>query len=268
MIRKTVVFYLALVYLIVLCTLIPISTCNDSPYSRIRFVGKYDKLIISGDDVNWYEISSGSAIFDSNSLGKSGCGLYTIRFLRDGTWYQKKICVYRGENTVDIDKFTVKNFGVDYREIEKASSKCKDGMCYGYIYGDNVSISVEDLKKLLSKRYQYYVVLKTNKDKIMSSINDVRNYNNRSDNIVLAISHMEHWVNGSKSDVGSVIAHVYNKDGVKLFSVSGDDVMSVVKKVEDKIKGNIDIPGIGEIDLSTIILVLLAIVIVYLFLKK
>lgn len=256
--------------LTVLCLLLAV--CNQFTFGRadnlseIVFSGSYDKVVISSDGETWYLLRNGRGLF----VLDDGVGAYTVRWLKGDRWYQKMIYVRPGQNMVNLDEFTVNNYGVDVDMLRKSIHNCYGNCGYGVIFGNQVFMSDEDINKLLDRSFSHYLIIYASDEDVNKHIDEIRKQTHSQEykDYVFGIVSKSHWTvkqGAAPSQQDRFYLVAYDRSGKEVCSTSGNDVLDIIRVADQKLKGK---DNIWQIDMNTLLLVALAVVVIWLLLKK
>lgn len=255
-------------FLLVLC--LSVSVAQTAYNSSLEFSGKWDRLLISSDDTNWYEVTGNRVVFE---MQEGSVGEYSVLWRYNGLWYKTKVRVTYGTNKHELDTRTpiAHNFGIDVDKLREHIDKCcaeyGDSVITLVINNESTLVPIHEVEKILSKHFTHYFVLYVTDDVVKQAISIVSKLENKYNSYVFAIVPKSHWSATNMSEQHKYLLRVYNKSGGQfVVEVGGDDIEKIVEYGDGKLKNKQ--PNNSEIDMSTILWIAIIILVVYWILKK
>lgn len=210
--------------------------------STLTLKGSYDEAFVGVDENGpFYKAADGVVRFDMS--GRTA-GWYCVVYRKDGQTYRKWVLVKPGDNVVELT--TIKNYGLDRGRVLASEHR-------------------GDLN--LRTDFDYYAILYYPNPYSSAHVGPARKAS-ASGKIVFDVCPLDHWTAGKRD---KPVAVVYDKGGKAVLTVDPipDDVDKAIMLVREKVDNlsNPLLPG-NETDMTTILLVIGAIVVLYLLLKR
>ena len=213
-----------------------------SEVSTLTLKGSYDEAFVGVDENGpFYKATNGVVRFDMS--GRTA-GWYCVVYRKDGQTYRKWVLVKPGDNVVELT--AIKNYGLDRDKLLASEHR------------GNLNLRTD---------FDYYAILYYPNPYSSAHAESARKAS-ASGKIVFDVCPLDHWTLGKRD---KPVAVVYDKSGKALLTVDPipDDVDKAIMLVREKVD-NLSNPLLpdNETNMTTILLVIGAIVVLYLLLKR